>query len=104
MAKSARDLYNEMVRVIDKAAADHNIFDVPKAAEAAPALGRGRSIRPAFLTVSARARRRCSNPRPHPEGSRRLRLEGSEFTQPEWKQSRSQRLGFMVALVEGPPP
>jgi hypothetical protein len=39
MAKSAHELYDQMVRVIDKAAADHNIFDVPKAAEAAGMTG-----------------------------------------------------------------
>ena len=33
MPKNAGDLYIEMVKVIDKAATDHNIYDVPKAAE-----------------------------------------------------------------------
>ena len=39
LTKSAGDLYLEMVKVIDKAAADHNIYDVPKSAEAAGMTG-----------------------------------------------------------------
>ena len=39
MPKNAGDLYIEMVKVIDKAATDHNIYDVPKAAEAAGMTG-----------------------------------------------------------------